>query len=313
LQKVDKIAEVISGFEGENAQEFKKKYQINLKEYIFSKKLWDEILNKNIIDDKTIDTELYEKYFIFQEDQPTWYKLWYYLNLSDEVFSSLVIDAKESIEQSQLSNMTDILHTVSMLVYFKEKDLISFSVENLLVLAVDQFKKVVNLQENIKKFAYFDIREGAGGYGLYARELPIFQEFLKNISQAYEDKYLEKNIERVEELLDLMEHDNYEFYQQMTSKYYDYPILNSFESIYFLDQLLKIDYENAMSALDGLKSRYTVHSQSKIYLQEEEWFEKLIELTNEKLIQSTGLLEKHKIQDNFLPKLIEIKQKAYKG
>ena len=309
----NKILKIMRGIDSKDSEEFMDKYNLSLNDFIFSPQIWNEILNKNIIDDEIIKKEMYEKHFRFKEDQPIWYKLWYYLNLSETEFGSLVTDAQESIEYSILNNITDILHTVSMLVYFKEKNLISFSVENLLVLAVDQFKKVVNLQENIKNFAYFDIREGSGGYGLYARELPIFKEFLKNISQAYEDKYFEKNIERVEELLDLMEHDNYEFYQQMTSKYYDYPILNSFESIYFLDQLLKIDYENAMSALDGLKSRYTVHSQSKIYLQEEKWFEKLIELTNEKLIQSTGLLEKHKIQDNFLPKLIEIKQEAYKG
>ncbi|WP_216940090.1 hypothetical protein [Acinetobacter sp. BY419] len=59
--------------------------------------------------------------------------------------------------------------------------------------------------------------------------------------------------------------------------------------------------------------RSLIHSQTKIYLQEEKWFERLIELTNKKLTQSTGLLEKHKIQDEFLPKLIEIKEEAYKG
>ena len=130
---------------------------------------------------------------------------------------------------------------------------------------------------------------------------------------AYEDKYVEKNIERVKELLSLMENDSYEFYQQVTSKYYDYPILNLLEAIDFLDQLLKIDYRSAMYAIDGLNLRYTVRSQSKIYFQEEKWFEKLIELTNEKLAKSTSLLERHKIQDKFLPKLLEIKEQAYKG
>ena len=144
---------------------------------------------------------MYEKYFRFKEDQPTWYKLWYYLDLSETEFGDLVTDAKESIECSKLNNITDILHTVSMLVYFKEKNLIFFSVENLLVLAVDQFKKVVNLQENIKKLDYFDISEESGGYGLYARELPIFKKFIEDLAQAYEDKYVEKNIERVKELL----------------------------------------------------------------------------------------------------------------
>lgn len=182
-----------------------------------------------------------------------------------------------------------------------------------MILAVEQFKKVVSLGENVKKLRYFDIRGESGGYGFYARELPIFHEFLKNISQAYEDKYVEKDTERVEELLSLMEHNSYEFYQQITNKFYDYPILNSLEPIDFLNQLLKIDYRSAMYALDGLKSRYTVHSQSKIYLKEEKWFDKFLDFANENITQSISLLTKHKIKDEFLPKLIEIKKEAYKG
>ncbi len=302
----------LSSFVGEDAQKFQKKYKISLREYIFSKDLWNQILNLNILNDEIINKELYEIYFRFKEDQPTWYKLWYYLNLSETEFGYLVTDAQKSIEYSKLNNITDILHTVSMLVYFKEKNLIFFSVENLLVPAVDQFKKVVNLQENIKKFDYFGISEESGGYGLYAREFPIFKKFIEDLAQAYEDKYREKNRERVQELLILMDDDTCEFYQQITNKYYDYPILKSLEPGAFLDQLLKIDYRNAMNAIDGLSSRYTTHSQSKIYLQEEDWFEQIIALANERLAKAR-MLEKHKIQDKFLPKLREIKQQAYKG
>ncbi|MDM1250696.1 hypothetical protein HXZ77_06070 [Acinetobacter johnsonii] len=309
---VDKIAEAISGFKGDDAQKFKQKYQMNLNEFVFSKELWSQILNKNIITDALIETELYRAYFRLKEDYPIWLKLWHYLNLTDEEFFELVQQAKESIEKSELTNVTDILHTVSMLLYFKEKNLIFFSVEDLLVLVVSQYKNIVNLQENIKKFDYFGISEESGGYGLYAREFPIFKKFIEDLAQAYEDKYVEKNIERVQELLSLMENDSYEFHQQITNKYYDYPILNSLEAIDFLDQLLRIDYRSAMYAIDGLNSRFTVHSQSAIYLQEEKWFEKIIELATQKLV-SSPMLEKHKIQDKFLPKLLEIKEQAYKG
>ena len=64
----DKIADAISGFEGDDAHEFKKKYQMSLNDYIFSKKLWNQILNKNIITDALIETELYEAYFRLKED-----------------------------------------------------------------------------------------------------------------------------------------------------------------------------------------------------------------------------------------------------
>lgn len=284
-----------------------------MNDFIFSPSLWNEILNLNIIEISKIQDELYKKYFRFKEEKPTWFKLWHYLDVEQEEFDKLVKEAKFSIENKSLTNVTDILHTVSMLVYFKEKNLIFFSIENLFVLAISQYKKIVNLQENIKKLGYFDISDESGGYGLYARELPIFKEFMTNIAQAYEDKYVEKNKERGQVLLTLMESDSYEFYQQVTSKFYDYPILKALAPRDFLDQILKIDYRSAMYAIDGLKSRYTTRSQGKIYLQEEKWFEQLIEVTNEKLAQSKTLLEKHKIRDKFLPTLAEIKDTAYKS
>ena len=315
-EKTDTKPDILKSFRGItsiDSENFMNKYQSSMSDFIFSPSLWNEILNLNIIEISKIKKELHEKHFRLQEEKPIWWKLWHYLDLTDTKFSDLVKKAKESIEKAELNNVTDILHTVSMLVYFKEKSLIYFSIDNLLLLAISQYKKIVNLQENIKKLGYFDISEESGGYGLYARELPIFQKFIQDIAQAYEDKYIEKNEERGKVLLTLMENDSYEFHQQITNKFYDYPILNSLEPIDFLNQLLKIDYRSAMYALDGLNSRYTVHSQSKIYLQEEKWFEKLIDFSNENITQSTRLLEKHKIKDKFLPKLIEINKEAYKG
>ena len=72
-------------------------------------------------------------------------------------------------------------------------------------------------------------------------------------SLALSSKYCNKSSYEVflaKLLLTLMENDSYEFYQQVTSKYYDYPILNLLEAIDFLDQLLKIDYRSAMYAMD---------------------------------------------------------------
>ena len=308
----DKIADAISGFEGDDAHEFKKKYQMSLNNYIFSKKLWDQILNKNIITDALIETELYEAYFRLKEDHPVWLKLWHYLNLSDEDFSALVKQAKQSIENSELTDITDILHIVSMLVFFSKKKLIHFSIEPLFDKAIYSFKKIVNIDDRYKSINYFDLSEQSGGYGLYARDLDIFKSFLEKIADAYEEKYLEKNSERYSELLELMQTDAFSFYEKLTNQYYDYPILKSFKVEDFLDQLCKINFKNAMSVLDALNYRYKIISQSKIFLQEQDWFERLVVLTNEKSVSSKGI-ERHKIIERFIPKLSQIKEQAYKG
>lgn len=307
-----KIAEAFSGFEGDDAQEFKQKYQMNLNEFVFSKQLWNQILNKNIIKDALIETELYKAYFRLKEDYPIWLKLWHYLNLTDEDFFALVQQAKESIEKSELTDVTDILHTVSMLIFFSEKKLIHFSIAPLLDKAVTRFKKIINIDDRYKSISCFDLSEQSGGYGLYARDSAMFQSFLEKLANAYEEKYLEKNSERYIELLELIQTDHYEFYQKLTNQYYDYPILKSFNVEDFLDQLCKINFKNAMSVLDALEYRYKINSQSKIYLQEQDWFESLIALTTKRSESSKGI-ERHKIVDRFIPKLSQIKDQAYKG
>ena len=158
----------------------------------------------------------------------------------------------------------------------------------------------------------FDLSEQCGGYGLYARDLDIFKSFLEKIADAYQEKFLEKNSERYGELLELMQTDAYTVYEKLKNQYYDYPILKSFKVEEFLDQLCKINFKNAMIVLDALNYRYRIISDSKIFLEEQDWFESLITLTNEKLVQSKGI-EKHKIEEKFIPKLSQIRNEAYKG
>lgn len=307
----EKIAEAISGFEGNDAQKFKRKYQMRINEYIFSKELWNQILNKNIIADDLINTNLFEAYFRLKEDKPIWWKLWHYIDLNDEGFSELVKQAKHSIENSELEDVTAILHTISMLVYLSEQKLIHFSIEPLIDQSRDRFKKIVDIDDRYKSLSSFDLSEQCGGYGLYARDSSIFKSFLEKIADAYQEKYLERNSERYSELLELMQTDAYTVYEKLTNQYYDYPILKYFKVEEFLDQLCKINFKNAMSVLDALNYRYRNISDSKIYLQEQDWFESLIALTNEKLVKSKGI-EKHKIEEKFIPKLSQIRNEAYK-
>ena len=137
----EKIAESISGFEGNDAQEFKRKYQMRLGDYIFTQKLWDQILNKNIIADDLINMNLSEAYFRLKEDKPIWWKLWHYIDLNDKDFYELVKQAKCSIENYELNDVTAILHTISMLVYLSDQKLIHFSIETLIDQARERFKK----------------------------------------------------------------------------------------------------------------------------------------------------------------------------
>lgn len=308
----DKIAEAISGFEGNDAQEFYKKYQMGMQGYIFNQKLWDQILNKNIILDETINNELYESYFRLKEDKPIWLKLWDFLDLDEEEFDNLVKQAKESIEKEELKHTTDILHTISMLIYFEEQKLIYFSTDTLLTVAVNQWKKIFNIDERIKKIEDFTFRESSGNYGFFANKIPKFQKFMDEILQAYEQKYNERDTARKVELLDLIKNNSLDFYQRLTSDYYDYPILNSIDPNEFVDQLCSVNHYNTMQVLYAINKRYKIMSINTIYEKEELWFDQVIEVAETK-VDSLKRIRKFELKEKIIPELKKIKEEAYKG
>jgi hypothetical protein len=310
IDSTSKILKSLRGINSTDAEKFMNKYNFSLNDFIFSPKLWNEILNQNILDEQKVRNELYEVYFRPKEEKSTWFKLWHYLDLEQEEFDSLVKEAKLSIENKSLTNVTDIVHTISMFLYFKENNLIFFPVEGLLESAIKHFNDIVPVKENSRKLCKSIISEGSITYEFYAKDLPLFKSFLERISQEYENKYIENNKERGQVLLSLMENDSYEFRLQMTGKYFSYPILKWLNPVFFVDTLLKIKFKNARSAIDTLSSRYE-SLQDKTYMEEKELYDQAINILREKL-KNSKILERHKIKDEILPQLIEIKEKFLK-
>lgn len=147
----NKILKIIRGIDSKDSEDFMNKYNLSLNNFLLSSKRWDEIIRLNIIDQSQIYAELYETYYRFKEERPTWFKLMEFWDLDEPEFESLIKEAKESIEKKLLDNIADILHTVSMLIYFEKNKLINFSLDDILRFAIDQCGDKFNINERIKK------------------------------------------------------------------------------------------------------------------------------------------------------------------
>lgn len=312
----NKILKIMRGVDSKDSEDFMNKYNCSLNDFILSSKRWHEIINLNIIDRNQINLDLYEAYFRCIEEQPTWLKLMGFWDLEESDFEDLIKKAKESIEKNLLENTTDILHTISMLIYLKENSLIFFPLESLLPIAIANWKKLFKLNERMRKINDFSFTEYSGSYGFYAKGIEQFDKFIKEIIESYEDKYKEKNTERVHELLNLMENDGWLFAQRISltnseeNFYYDFPILKEIDPQYFAKKLCNIKSNHSSSILHGLSNRYLIKGSSDMYAEEKNWFDAVENSIKIEILPSANKILRAKINLRVLPKILKIKEDA---
>lgn len=222
--------------------------------------------------------------------------------------------AKYEIEKNLNTHTTDILHTISMLIYFKEHNLIHFNIDSLLPLAISQFKKIFNVNDKMRKIEDSSFREYSGQYGFYAKDIPQFKKFMSDIIQSYEEKYMERNSERVQQLLDLMENNAWLFAQRISltnseeNLYYDFPILKEIDSNNFASKLCKISRYNSNYILSGLDQRYSIQASFNMYFEEKDWLDEVEINIKTKILPSADKILRAKINLYILPKIVEIKK-----
>lgn len=310
----NKILKIMRGVDSKDSEDFMNKYNCSLNDFILSSKRWHEIINLNIIDRNQINLDLYEAYFRLKEEQPTWLKLMGFWDLEESEFEDLIKKAKKSIEKDLLENTTDILHTISMLIYFKENSLIFFPLESLLPIAIANWKKLFKLNERMRKINDFSFTEYSGSYGFYAKGIEQFDKFIREIMESYEDKYKEKNIERVQELLNLMETNGWLFAQRISltnseeNFYYNFPILKEINSKDFARKLCDTWSNHSNSILHGISNRYMIKGSFDMYAEEKNWFDAVENSIKTDILDSANKILKAKINLRILPKISEIKK-----
>lgn len=315
-KSTNKILKAIRGIHSKDSEEFMNKYNLSLTDFILSPKIWNKIINLNIVDQNQINLDLYEAHFRLKEEKPTWFRLMDFWDLSELEFDDLIKKAKEEIESSRLNHPTDVLHTISMLIYFKENKLIFFRVDKLLPIAKAHWIKLFKINEKIRKINDFSFTEYSGSYGFFAKGIEEFEKFIREIMESYEDKYKAKNKERVQELLELIDSDGWLFAQRISltnseeNFYYDFPILNEINFAEFARKLCNTNSHHCNCILHGLSNRYTIKCSFDMYAEEKKWFDAVENSIKTEILPSANRILRAKIKLRILPKILKIKEDA---
>ena len=315
----DKIVGRSKGINSKESSDFYDKYNLSKSDFIFDKKIWNDLLLKRFLDEDLINKELDEKYFRTEIEKPLWFQLMNFYDMEESDFYGLIEQAKSKLEKEDFINWEDIIHTFSMLVYFKEESVIDVNLDILKKHALDSFYKTITVKENIKSLRDIDFREHASGYAFYANGIDYFNNFLDEVSIEYERKY-EHNLEaKVVELLDLMREDPDLFYHRINltnsseNLFFDVPILNKINAVQFSEILCNLLKSELVVVLTALRKRYQLVTQDPIYPKEKDWINEVVKNINDVILPASNRLKKAKIEVKILPIFEEINNTAYDG
>lgn len=315
----ERIVSKSSGIVDQDSLDFYSKYSLSKHEVIFSIDLWNNILINRIIDKISINKELNENFFRNENKPQLWFELMNFYDLDESKFDELIESAKHDLVNGIFENWGDVLHTFSMLVYFKDIELIDLDLNECENHAINAFSKLCPIENNIKNLNHSDFREHSLGYGFYAKGITFFEEFLDKINEVYIQNYNNSLFLKAEDLLDLMREDPDLFYHRINltnhkeNYFFNVPIFNQLDAKVFAEKLCDLDKARLITVLIGLKKRYQLIYSESIYLKEEKWIKDVFDIINDELYHASNKLIRAKIKQKIIPIFDEIKSTAYRG
>lgn len=110
-----------------------KKYAFDIHDSkILAIDLWNDILDKSIINKKKIKEAILSSKYYANDKMPNWKRLWHFRELEDDELSILFEKIKDELVDKKLNNIFEVLHVCSTLLYLDSKNLITIDKNEIL-------------------------------------------------------------------------------------------------------------------------------------------------------------------------------------
>lgn len=251
----------------EMKNKLKEKYNLSrFGVFLLSDDTWNNILSKNIIDNAVIEDELESNYFRYLEEQPEWYKLWYYYDLKNSEFNQLLNQAINRLNESEYNELGEVIHVVAECIYFNEKKITSNDLEVIKKAAFDNIKKIHKEKDRwyVDPYRKLKMSPSWGGLSYLGCDLDTLDNFLNEMFGFIENLEKEAYSEDAKTLIDLMISDPYLFVERITltnskeNYYARYPILKEISAVDFARSFCNLPLEKFRVAVYGLSERYSL-------------------------------------------------------
>ncbi|RXJ88026.1 P-loop NTPase fold protein [Arcobacter sp. CECT 8985] len=273
---------------------------------------WKEILiNSNIQKDKLEKALKNSKYYI-DKNTPSWKKLSYFYNLTDDEFKFLLEDVFERFKSNEYKDYKHFKFVSSLLLFFQEKGLLDIEIEKLFDLINTNFNVLFDEKSlNLEKIYFIKNRANTDrNYENIAYfESENFERLKSYINEVLEEKKILKQKEDSEKIiLAIKEKDTQILLDLLESKndvrfidYKNIPILNYINIDDLFNALIKTD-GLTMHYFGGiLKDRY--YQGKEILFEEEIFLKELIKRLEDYVSKNRGKVSSYNLKEQIVKNL----------
>jgi len=272
---------------------------------------WKEILLNSNIQKESINEALKNSKYYINDNTPSWKKLIFFHNLTDDEFIVLLKDVFKKFKSNDYKDYKHFKLVASMLLYFQEKELLVIEFEKLFDLAKKNFKLLfdegiiciediyiienVDFSDSYENIAYFE----CGNFEKLKNHVNEVLEEKKILKQKEDSKKIilaikEKNRQLVLDLLDGMNNRGKIDYRYK-------PILNKINIDELFNALIKAD-GLTMHYFGGIiKDRYC--RGQKVLIEEDTFLKKLLKKSKEYIKENKGKLSTYNLNEQIIENL----------
>jgi len=269
---------------------------------------WTDFFDRGIINAEELKKSILNSKYFQDENTPNWMRLFYFVELSDDNFNSLINEVELKYKNREYNEIGVIKHIHGLFLHFFEIGLYHKSKEEILE---DSKRYIDHLKESnslsLTYFGFEDIYNGLTFQGQDSEEFKQLSLYIKQVQELIQQENIPKN---AQDLLDTIKTNSYKFYRstcediadidqdEYTSiqKYYDIPILKYMEPDTFVENLLSTKGEDQHCIFSALKQRYKSDNINEMLIEELTWLKSVQALLQMEVDKRKGKLSGYKLR-----------------
>ncbi len=300
--------------------EILKKYPfIDVFGMILTEQSWRNLFSNGYLSENCLQESLAKSKYCQNKNTPVWVKLWHYLDLEDDEFTSLYSKILSLLDKKKIIEPGEILHVCGLFLNFSREGLIDKKIDEILSdlkRYIDNLKdsgKFIKDKTNQIKPEYFDTDQW-GGLGYFGKDLEEFKEISIYLSQKVNEARIKNLPNAGKKLLKILKEDTNKFTRMIylnnsnESLYYETPIFAYVNPKDFFKIFLNLTNRQKMKVIHSMDKRYNTCSFIKKISNEVNFLEEFSFLLTKEVKNKEGLLSGHilkSINENHLVKIIE--------